>query len=818
MSLVDLTPESSEPGALSRRSFITRTAVGIGGALVVGIELAPGMPWVDTADAATTAGGSIGVYVTIGADETITLVCPGAEMGQGISTALPMIIAEELKVDWAKVRMQLADAGAGYNRPVKDATTGVWAPGTSQSSGGSNSVRGYHDYLRTVGATVRQKLIWAANSLNPGIAINDMKAENGAVVQISTGTTVATYGALASAAVSMSPTDVAWSAPPYRYIGQSLKRLDIPSKVNGSAVFGIDVRLPGMVYASVVQCPKVGQVVGSIGAAPTGVTVVPLTSAALPTTTVAVAAVVPTTTWQAVKAARALSISWVDAPHTSSIDTAAMKVRAQGLMTSGTGVATAPVVGDANAVINAAPATQKYSRTYSAPYLAHVTMEPMNATALVTDTTCEIWAPTQSQTKAVDEAAAVTGLPRSAITVHTTFLGGGFGRRLAVDYVRQAVEVAKAMKGKPVKLVWSREEDFTHDIYRPASLAKFDASVDATGAVTALKARVVCGSSQKSSTDGIVNSIYSFPAQLVEFVSDTVQVPLGSWRSVGNSQNCYFLETFLDEIAVATKQDPIAFRKRLLSAGTTNQLRAINVLNTLITKSGWATAAPSGRARGMAISMSFGDTICAEVAEVSGSVSAGFKVWKVTTVIDPGSVINPNIVRQQVESAVLQGLGAAMFDDVVFTAGEPVRKNFNTYRMLKLKESPVIDTTIIESGAPIGGIGEPGLPPIAPAVANAIAKLTGTRLRSMPFMPQAVPPRIFSFTPARGPVGTVVTITGSDLVGVTKVTFNGLAATVFKGVSSTTVTATVPAGATTGKIAVTCKGGTVSTTTNFTVG
>jgi isoquinoline 1-oxidoreductase beta subunit len=804
--------------ALSRRQFLTRSAITIGGALVVGIELDKGIAWASPATTAATAGGPVGVYVTVNPDETITLVCPGSEMGQGIATALPMILAEELMVDWESVRVHLAEANAVYNRPIKDATTGIWAPGTSQSSGGSNSVRMYHDYLRTVGATVRQKMIWAAASLN-GLTVAELRAEHGTVVRTSDSSLVATYGQLAATAATMEPTDVAWVQPPYRFIGQPMARLDVPAKVDGSAVFGIDVRLDGMRYAAIKQAPKVGQTVGTIGTPPAGTTVVALSSGT------AVAVVHPRSSWDAMRAAAALPVTWVDAVYTPNIDTAALRTRAQNLMSTGTALSTSPVVGDANAVLAATAPELRISRQYSAPYLNHTPLEPMNATALVTDTTCEIWAPTQSQTRAVTEATTATGLAATAVTLHTTYLGGGFGRRLANDYVRQVVEIANAHKGIPIKLTWTREEDLSHDIHRPASLVNLDAAVDAGGAVTAFKARVVCGSSQRSSTDGLVNSLYSFPAQLVEYVADTVEVPLGSWRSVGNSQNCYFIESFLDEVALATSQDPIALRRRLLNSGnspTPNQQRALAVLDRLETESGWSTAPATGRARGVALSMSFGDTVVGEVAEVS-AVTGGYKVWKVTVVIDPGSVVNPDTVRAQVESAVIQGLGAAMYQETLFSAGAVVRKNFDTYRMILMKEAPVeINTVIIESGAPMGGIGEPGLPPIAPAVVSAIARLNGTRVRTLPIVqpppppPPPTPPTITSFTPTSGNAKTIVTITGTNFDTATKVTLAGMTCS-FTKLSATQVRVTLPKKPKTGKFALTNKFGTATAATNFTV-
>lgn len=807
---------------LSRRKFLTRTAWAAGGALVVGFELAPGVKWANAAVAELTAGGSFGVYVSIAPDNTVTLVCPGSEMGQGISTALPMILAEEMMIKWSDVRLQLAFAADGLKRPG----------GSSQSTGGSNSVRGYHSYLRTLGATVRQQMIWAASSLH-GKPVAELRASDGFVLHDGTGSQWS-FASLASEAATKTPNDVTLvTKPNYRLIGTPVKRLDIPAKVNGSAVFGIDVRRDGMKYASVILAPKVGQTVKSVSTPPAGVTTVILTTGSGETLRqIGVAAVTDRSTWDAINAAKALRITWNSATFTPNIDSALMKTRAENLMATGTGTLEKND-GDVAAALAAAPASRRFNRTYSAPYLAHATMEVQNATALVTDTSCEIWAPTQTPTSALNEAISVTGLLKEQITLNTTFLGGGFGRRLSNDYVRQAVQVAKAMKGTPVKLVWSREEDFTHDIHRPASLATLDAAVDGSGALTALKVRVVCGHSRNSSLEGFVGTataptkdiLYTYPSNYrVEFVQDTIEVPLGFWRSVGHSQNCFFFESFLDEIATATNQDPIAFRRRFLASGSAIHQRANAVLDKLAVESGWNTPALGGRARGVALTMGFGDTIVGQVAEISGTSISNMKVEKVTVVVDAGSVINPDTVAAQMEGSIIEGLGAALHNSMTFRQGTPDHRNFDTYRMIKMSEAPRIDTFIIESGAAMGGIGEPGLPPIAPAVANALAKLNGTRLRSMPLNaaggstnPINQAPTITGFTPTSGPIGTVVTINGTLLTGATRVTFGGTSATTFTVVSATQITATVPRRSRSGKISVVTPVGTATSATNFTV-
>jgi isoquinoline 1-oxidoreductase beta subunit len=402
--------------------------------------------------------------------------------------------------------------------------------------------------------------------------------------------------------------------------------------------------------------------------------------------------------------------------------------------------------GDAAGAV--AGSAQKLTATYNVPYLPHATMEPLNATALVASDRCEVWAPTQNQAGCVGTAMSVTGLPAEKITVHTTFLGGGLGRKVELDYVRQALLTAKAVPGKPVKLTWSREDDFTHDYYRPAALCRLQGGVDASGNVTGLVSRIVSPSIgyqrgparfadpaavDSSAVEGLSTLPYTLSNQRVEWIRDPADVPVGYWRSVGNSHNVFFAECFVDELAAAAQRDPIEFRRSMLGSNT----RAKTVLDTLAQNSGWATPLGSGRARGVALCQCFG-SIVGEVVEVSGSAT-NVRVTKITVVIDCGSTINPDTVRAQVESAVLQGLAAALWGDMPFAAGQPLRRNFNQYRLGRLREAPPIDVTIVESGAALGGVGEPALPPVAPALVNAWAKLGAGRKRSLPLFPQTVP-------------------------------------------------------------------------------
>jgi isoquinoline 1-oxidoreductase beta subunit len=706
---------------MTRGKFLTTGLAG--GALLIGIDLG-------AARRAFAAGDTsrLSAYIRIAADGTVTIVAPNSEMGQGTSTALPMIVAEELKVDWSNVRMELAGANNAFANPMF----------RIQLTGGSTAVRGYHDSLRKAGAVGRELLV-AAGAQKLGVDASSCVAENGVV---RSGNQSATYGELVALAATLPPptNPRLTSRSDFRLIGTPVQRLDIPSKVNGSAVFGIDVRLPGMLYAGVKLAPKVGQTVASYSAPPRGMSVVNLDKG--------VAVVANSTTWDAIKAARALNVTWVDAPYTAATDSATMAANAAQLMTNGQ-ARVAKNVGDAAAAI--AGSVKQLDATYSVPYLPHATLEPLNATALVTADSCEIWAPTQNQFGCVQTAVRLTGLPASKITVHTTYLGGGLGRKGELDFIEQAVRVAQANQGTPVKLVWSREEDFTHDYYRPAALCRITGGLDGNGNVTGFLSRSVSPSIgyqqnpgryanpaqvDSSAVEGLNSMMYGLAAQRVEWVLDSsAQVQVSYWRSVGNSYNVFFAESFIDELAIAAKRDPLDFRRGLLDGNP----RAQAVLDQLAATSGWRTTPPRGRARGVAIAECFG-SIVGQVAEISGSATS-IRVHRITVVIDCGTTINPDTVKAQMESGVVQGLGAALWSDMPFKAGQPMRRNYNTFKMPRFRDTPQIDTVIIESGAPLGGVGEPGLPPVAPAVANAFAKLTGKRVRSLPMFPQAVPTR-----------------------------------------------------------------------------
>lgn len=711
-------------GTVSRRGFLT-VAAAVGGGLLVGVEVT--VP-PSRAEAATAASSQLTVWVRIATDNTVTVIHPAAEMGQGVMSALPQLVAEELRLDWDAVNVEQAGNDTRLGNP---------AFGGAQMTVGSRTIRGYYLPLRRAGAEARERLVAAAAarwSVDAGLC----RADRGVVT--GPGDRRATYGELAqeAAIVAYSGTPTLVPDSELRLIGRPLTRLDLRPKTDGSAVFGIDVRLPGLLYAGVQQAPKVGQTATGWGRPPAGMQAVAVPGG--------VAVIGGPTTWHVIRAARDLSVTWQDGPGTASADTARLREQAAGLM-AGSGPAHVIETGvGARAAVDTA--ARRVSATYDVPFLAHHTLEPMNATALVTagsdgvPKSVEVWAPTQAQGRAASAAASAAGVPAAAVTVHTTLLGGGMGRRAATDFVTQAVTAARAVPGRPVKLVWSREEDFTHDNYRPMATARLEAGLDAAGRPTGLVARLVAPSIRKTSPqpdttdpgydsfafEGLEHLPYQVP-QRAEWVRQPIHIPLGTWRSVGFSHNTFFVEAFLDEVAATTKQDPFDLRAGLL----TGKSRHLAVLAALRTRSGWATPAPPGRARGMAFVEGFG-SIVGQVLEVSGTVESP-RIHSVTVVYDCGRVINPDTVAAQMQGAVIQGLAVALSGGMPFSAGTPTKRNFNTYKVPRLADTPpTIDVSPADptSTEPPGGVGEPGLPCAAPALVNALSALTGTRLRSLP--------------------------------------------------------------------------------------
>jgi isoquinoline 1-oxidoreductase beta subunit len=674
--------------------------------------------------AARAAGQTaVGAFVRIGADEKITILVGVAEMGQGVSTGVAQVLAEELMVDWSQVTVEMAPASAAYNNPSI----------RQQATFGSLSMRGFFAPMRKAGATVREMLkIAAANAL--GVPVAALTAANGRVFVTGT-TTSLSYGALAQAASQVQ----APASPPLlgtgRYIGVSVPRADIPVKVTGKAVFGTDVALAGMLYASVKHCPVVGGTLptGYVPPTPRGaIAAVPLGNAI---------GVVARDTYSAIRAARGVSAPWIIPWGNDQISSASIMSEAQQLMVTGQ-VLSAEKVGWAEGAFPAA--NRQLDVMYSVPYLAHACMEVLSCTALVTADHCTLWASTQAQTSCVNTAVAVTGLPASAVTVNTTYLGGGLGRKVDQDFIRQAVTIAKAIPGTPIKLIWSREEDFGADQYRPMGLARVRAGIDYSGNLSAWWSRLVAPSSshQRSGNNGIdflaivgaTGLPYAIENRLVEYVRHPAPVPVGSWRSIGYSINIFVAESAIDELAGLAGADPLVFRQRMLGSNP----RALAVLDTAAALAGWSTPPASGRARGLAYCFADNSHV-ALIVEISRSTTGGMRLHKATCVVDVGLAVNPDGVAAQIEGGIVHGISAALWGQVTFSAGRATVRNFNNYRSVRMRDMPEIKVQLIDGNpASLGGAGEVSVPPVAPALANAWARLTGQRLRSLPLFPPAV--------------------------------------------------------------------------------
>ncbi len=705
--------------SVSRREFLKAGAVA-GAGLTIAIALpscAPGPDKVVTTPLKPNA------WIRVSSDGAVTLVVDRSEMGQGVYTALPMLLAEELDVPWTAVRVEQAGAGKEYYNSIFP----------SQVTGGSTSVASAWLPLREAGAKARAMLVSAAATAW-AVDAGECSTENGVVTHGPSRRRLK-YGELAERAAALPvPEKVTLKDPKsFKLIGTPAPRLDVPDKVRGTATFGMDVQVPGMLVAAVARSPVFGGTAKSWdenGAkqVPGVKQVVQLGSGI---------AVLADGYWAARKGVEALRVVW-DEGQAVSFSTDGMRREMESLVKKRGHVAKTGGTG------GLARGGTQVSAVYEAPYLAHACMEPMNATASVEAGQCTVWVPTQYQCGpalggGVQEVAArLTGLDPSKVTVHTTFLGGGFGRRVMHDFVIEAVEASKAA-GVPVKVMWSREDDIQHDYYRPPTYARFAASLGADGVPTGLTARVVCPSIIASSfgapkdafddaaTEGIANLPYAIPNLLVDCVQPDWAVPLGFWRSVGSSQNGFLVESFIDELAWAADKDPLEYRRAML----TSKPRHLAVLELAAREAGWGAPLPAGRARGIAMMESFSSYV-AEVAEVSLNADRTVRVHRVVAAVDCGTVVNPDIVRAQVESAVVYGLTAALYGQITIDKGRVVQSNFHDYPLLRMREMPVVEVHLIDSKEKPTGIGEPGTPPIAPAVANAIYALTKQRLRSLP--------------------------------------------------------------------------------------
>jgi len=695
---------------VNRRDFLKT-----GAASAAGLTLTFALPSRVAAQANGAPVAKLNGYIHIGADDNITFVIAKSEMGQGPLTSLSQILAEELDCDWKKiVRTEIAGVDPKLYGPL-------------QGTFGSLSVRTSWMPLRSAGASAREMLIEAA-AQKWGVDKSQCRADNGVIINTSSNARL-TYGSVAEAAAKLPvpATPALKDAKQFKYVGKSLKRIDTPLKVNGTAVFGIDAKVPGMLYAVVAKCPVFGGKVASFDDSKTkavpGVKQVVQISSGV--------AIVADNTWNAMEGRRALKMTWDEGP-TAKWSTPGIRQMFADLAAKPGAVARK--VGDADAAL--AAANKKIEAVYEAPYLSHAPMEPMNCTAHVRADGCDVWAATQIQTAARERAAKITGLAPEKVQVHTLFLGGGFGRRGGDDFIADAVETSKAV-GAPVKLTWSREDDMQHDLYRPASYTKFAAALDADGWPVALTSRVVCPSFapmqngvDRNGVDGIANMVYSIPNMHVDYHVGEPGIPTTYWRSVGYSQNTFFTEGFIDEIAHAGGKDPFELRRRLVA----NDKRALAVLELAAEKAGWGKPLPAGRKRGIALVNNIG-SFNAQVAEVS--IEKGKpKVHRVVCAVDCGQTINPAILEQQIQSGIVYGLSAALKGEITIDRGRVQQANFNQYDPLRMDEMPVVEVYIVPSQANPGGIGEASTPTIAPAVANALFALTGKRLRKLPIRAQ----------------------------------------------------------------------------------
>ncbi len=712
---------------LSRRSFLISVAAS-GGSLVLGFELPGGCEPARAGDEAP----EVNAWIVIAADDTVVIRVSRSEMGQGIFTALPMLVAEELECDWGKVNPQYVSPAENLSRHR------VWG---DMSTNASRSVSASQRILRQAGAAAREMLI-AAAAARWEVPAGECRAENSTITHLPSGRSLR-FGEVAEAAAAVAPpAHVRLKEPKdWKLIGTPRKRFDVLDKITARPIYGIDVRLPDMLYAAIRQCPVFkgslrsvdeSKLVGRKGVR----RIVRLADAV---------AVVAESWWQAQQAIEALPVTWDFGGNGQvSNDTIEGALRE--------GLARPDGVGRRNGDVSAAleASARRIEAEYRVPFLAHATMEPQNCTAHVGANRVEIWAPTQDGETALATAADAAGLPRSNVVVHRTMPGGGFGRRGAIqDFVRQAVLIAKEV-GVPVKLIWSREEDIGRAFYRPMALARLAAGLDAAGMPTAWHVRVA-GLSILASVIPEMNSVvdrnflqnfledmpYGIPNYLVDYAVRSTHVPVGIWRSIYYSQNAFFKESFIDEMAHAGGRDPYRLRRVLLAG----KPRHLAVLDAAAMRAGWQTAAPPGVFRGIALNEACG-SVCAQVVEASVSDTGAVCVHRVVSAIDCGHVVNPLTVELQTQGAIVFALTAALYDEITIADGRVQQSNFHDYEMLRMSDMPRVETVLVptaesggetnSSGEIWGGVGEPPVAPLAPALCNAVFAATGRRIRSLP--------------------------------------------------------------------------------------
>jgi isoquinoline 1-oxidoreductase subunit beta len=716
---------AQSPVSLSRRGFVA-TSAATGAALTLGFHI----PF-DPAAAQGATTPEINAWVVVKPDDTVVVRIARSEMGQGTLTGLAQMVAEELECDWAKVTTEYPTPGQNLAR------NRVWG---NMSTGGSRGIRDSHDYVRKGGAAARIMLVQAAAQAW-GVAPESCTVANSVITHAASGRTT-TYGRVAEAAARLTPpSEVPLKDPKdWKLIGKPVARLDTAAKLNGSQVYGSDLKLPGMLNAAIQDCPVFGGKLVSFDAAAVlsrkGVKrVVRVGDSAV--------AVVAETWWQAKTALDALPVVWDEGPHAKVSSASVAAWLKEGLDAPGA------VVGNSNGNARAAlaSAAKRIEAVYAYPHQNHACMETMNATAVWTAEKCEVWTPTQNGEAAHAAAAEAAGLPPRQVEIHKIHLGGGFGRRGAVhDWVRQAVAIAKELPGTPVKLVWSREEDMLHGKFHPVTQCKLEGGLDEQGNLVSLAMRIsgqsiVAGIFPQNIRDGrdpvVFQGLnasgpeasigYTIPNLLIDHAMRNPHVPPGFWRGVNLNQNAVYLECFIDELAHAAGKDPLAFRRALMQSHP----KHLAVLNAVAERVGWGQPAPAGVFRGLCQTMGFGSYVAA-CAEVSVSDAGKLTIHRIVAATDCGHAVNPQQIEAQVEGSFVYGLTAALYGECTVKDGRIEQTNFDTYPMLRMDEMPKVETIILTSGGFWGGVGEPTIAVAAPAVLNAIFAATGKRVRTLP--------------------------------------------------------------------------------------